>query len=145
MAKRKLASLQKAYTDIWNRFQRNHFSSHKIQNYLTPPIHISIRRLGYWSARCQNSILIWRVRWRNIYGTTQRFHSKGLREESLLLTQGHLWFKTSHSTMEQGITWILTQNRIHSYFCQSWCLYSFPGSGSYHLSHLCWWCAIHGI
>ena len=39
-----------------------------------------------------------------IYGTAQRFHPKGSREESLLLMQDLLWFETSRSTMEQGLT-----------------------------------------
>ena len=38
--------------------------------------------------------------------------------------------------MEQGLKQLPTQNGIHSHFCRSWCLHSFPQPGSYHPSHL---------
>ena len=89
---------KRIYTDIQNRLQRNLFTSCKIWNCSPSPLYCSARRLGYWSAWCQNSIPFWRIRWSNLYRTAWSFVKKG-QEASLLLAKGHLWltvvFKSS--------------------------------------------------
>ena len=86
-----LLCCERLYTDLQSRLWRNFLICCKVWDCSSGFCTCSTSWLENQSTRCQNHLLIWWARWRNLYGAIRRFYSEGSGIKDLLPLKGHLW------------------------------------------------------